>query len=70
VKLTWAKEIRREVSGIEEAKALGESRIDLPIPTIAIGSGHCDRDGSLPKILVVFGNPDMLKPENEVLTNL
>lgn len=29
----------------------------LPMPTMAIGSGHCEGDGSFPKTLVVAGKP-------------
>ena len=39
-------------------------RFGLPIPTMAIGSGHCDGEGSFPNTLAVPGNPDVW----EVLT--
>lgn len=32
----------------------------LPIPTIAIGSGHSEGDGSFPKTSMVLGNPGIV----------
>lgn len=36
-------------------------KLGIPIPTMGIGSGHCDGSGSFPKILAVLWNSDILK---------